>query len=145
VFNGKIGKYKNSTEDIPISESVKEAVKSLGLHQRDSKINAHALKYFLHQMSILTKEIESPFKEGEKIPNLRDILLEDDLFRSEYEIAMGIEPNYAARMITQDNLHFVFDEEESYFADICQLSFSTIISKASINDISEKDKGKITH
>ena len=69
VFNGRIGKH-NSKLNIPVTKSIKEAIKSMKVKRRWESVNGRALQYFIHHMSLIVNEIESPFPTPANISSL---------------------------------------------------------------------------
>ena len=62
VFNGKVGKYANMSNP-SIVDSMFEAYSSLNKYNRKEKLNAKALIYFIHHLSLITNEIPLIFSD----------------------------------------------------------------------------------
>lgn len=99
VFNGKVGEY-NQTENPNITDNVQEAYKSMKRFNRGDKMNGKALRYFLHQQSMLIHEIPSSFSE---LPDINKMLYDgndnmyyQDQYLREKSSVTGENMNYLA-------------------------------------------------
>ncbi|CAI2384468.1 unnamed protein product [Moneuplotes crassus] len=138
VFIGKVENNDTFIEE-PIPVSISKAVESMKKFQRGQNYYSYALKDFLHKMSLLVEEIESPYPDSDSYVNLKEYLSHDHNSVLDEKIFNGDYLNYAGMMALNDGYFCSLDEEED--ANLIEISqkFFEFLSTMSSDRISEKD------